>query len=124
MILITSVDQWLGHSIASHLMHRPDIRSILRMTCQDKSVCHNFERQGAHMIQVDFNNEECLAQAVRGVEHVVLAIGFENHRVQFCKKLIQRAHKSGVKSIIVVSHMGAISSSHQSLKEFSDIEEE
>ncbi|KAG2186144.1 hypothetical protein INT43_002582 [Umbelopsis isabellina] len=124
MILITSVDQWLGHSVASHMMHQPHIRKQLRLTYQDKSMCYNFERQGAQMVEIDYNNENSLANAVRGVQHIVLAIGFEDQRVGFCKKLIQRANKSGVKSIIVVSHMGAISSSHQTLKEFSEIEEE
>jgi uncharacterized protein YbjT (DUF2867 family) len=124
MILITSVDQWLGHSVASHMMHQPQIRNQLRLTYQDKSMCYNFERQGAQMVAIDYNNENSLAQAVRGIQHIVLAIGFEDQRVDFCKKLIQRASKSGVKSIIVVSHMGAISSSHQTLKEFSEIEEE
>ncbi|CAM0135094.1 unnamed protein product [Umbelopsis sp. WA50703] len=106
------------------MMHQPQIRNQLRLTYQDKSMCYNFERQGAQMVAIDYNNENSLAQAVRGIQHIVLAIGFEDQRVDFCKKLIQRASKSGVKSIIVVSHMGAISSSHQTLKEFSEIEEE
>jgi uncharacterized protein YbjT (DUF2867 family) len=76
------------------------------------------------MMYVDYSNENSLAQAMRGVQHVVLVIGFETNRVDMCKKMIQRAQKSGVKSIIMVSHMGAMSSTHQSLKEFSEIEEE
>lgn len=124
MILITSVDQWMGHSIASHLMHHPPVREKLRLTYQDKSNCHSFERHGAQMVQLDHSNEENLALALRGVQHVILAIGFEVNRVELCKKIIQRAGKSGVKSIIVVSQTGAMSSTHEALKQFSEVEEE
>jgi uncharacterized protein YbjT (DUF2867 family) len=76
------------------------------------------------MVQLDHSNEENLALALRGVQHVILAIGFEVNRVELCKKIIQRAGKSGVKSIIVVSQTGAMSSTHEALKQFSEVEEE
>ncbi|KAH8549507.1 hypothetical protein BGW37DRAFT_501448 [Umbelopsis sp. PMI_123] len=124
MILITSADQWLGYSIASHLMHHPSLQNKLRLAYQDKSNCHSFERNGAETMNIDYSNEDSLAQSVHGVQHVVLVIGFEANRVDICKKMIQRAHKSRVKSMIVVSHMGAMSATHDSLKQFSEIEEE
>ncbi|GAB5592391.1 hypothetical protein Unana1_07291 [Umbelopsis nana] len=76
------------------------------------------------MVQIDCSNEESFDQAVSGVRHVILAIGFERNRVELCKKIIQCANQAGVKSIIVVSHTGAMSSTHESLKQFSEIEEE
>lgn len=76
------------------------------------------------MVQIDCSDEESFDQAINGVRHIILAIGFERNRVELCKKIIQRANQAGVKSIIVVSHTGAMSSTHESLKQFSEIEEE
>lgn len=124
MLLITSADQLMGYSITSHLAQFDHLRSHLRVLCETKSRCHGFRRAGIDVHQVDYNHPNQLSVALRGVDHVVLVIGNEANRVKHAKNICEAASRSGVKSIICVSHVGAVSRNHSSLQDYFQIEQE
>lgn len=124
MLLITSADQLMGYSITSHLAQFDHLRSHLRVLCETKSRCHGFRRAGIDVHQVDYNHANHLSVALRGVDHVVLVIGNETDRVKHAKNICEAASRSGVKGVICVSHIGAVSRNHSSLQDYFQIEQE
>ncbi|CAO3651461.1 hypothetical protein BJ944DRAFT_271058 [Cunninghamella echinulata] len=123
MLLITEADQYLGYSIASHLARYTFLRNKIRLLCKNKKACINFEKKGMDVRMVDYTHPHHLSLAMRGVDYMILAVGHDNNRVQISKHLCQMAVQSGVKSIILLSHVGAVSHLHESLKQYAEIEE-
>ncbi|ORX55160.1 NAD(P)-binding protein [Hesseltinella vesiculosa] len=123
MLLITEADQYMGYALTSHLARHPDIRQQIRLTCKDKKVCMNFERKGMDVQVVDYYHPHQVSKAMRGVDHLILAVGYEDDRVAMAKYLCQTAVQSGVQSIILISHVGAVSQTHSALKHYGEIEE-
>ncbi|KAI9319329.1 hypothetical protein BX666DRAFT_1925132 [Dichotomocladium elegans] len=124
MLLITSADHFIGHSIASHLARHEALRPSLRLICENKTPCLNFAAKGMDVRQVDYTHPNDLSLAFRGVDHMILAIGNEEHRVSICEKLCRVASRSGVKSIICISHVGAVSTEHTFLQQYAAIEDQ
>ncbi|KAI9487916.1 hypothetical protein BDB00DRAFT_947798 [Zychaea mexicana] len=124
MILITSADHYIGHCVTSHLARYDYLRKQLRVLCQDKAPCLNFVNKGIDVRQIDYMHPNDLALAFQGVDHMILAIGNEADRVACCERLCQAASRSGVKSIVCISHVGAVSSDHETLGHYASIEDE
>lgn len=124
MLLITGADQYMGYAITSHLAQFELLRPQLRVLCQNKQRCYGFANVGIDVRQVQYNHPNDVSLALRGVDHLVLAIGNESHRVENSKRICAMAASSGVKSIVCISHVGAISEEHSSLQDFSQIEQE
>jgi uncharacterized protein YbjT (DUF2867 family) len=124
MLLITGADQYMGYAITSHLAQFGLLRPQLRVLCQTKKRCFGFANVGIDVRQVHYNHPNDVSLALRGVDHLVLAIGNESHRVENAKRICAMAASSGVKTIICVSHVGAVSQSHSSLQDFNQIEQE
>ncbi|KAL0080093.1 hypothetical protein J3Q64DRAFT_1752650 [Phycomyces blakesleeanus] len=124
MLLITGADQYVGFSIVSHLARYEHLRPLTRVLCQNKAPCLNFANKGIDVRQVDYSHPNHLSLAMRGVDHIILAVGNEKDRVANAKHLCQIAAQSGVKSIICISHVGAVSGVHESLQHYALIEEE
>ncbi|KAG0746712.1 hypothetical protein G6F57_007732 [Rhizopus arrhizus] len=124
MLLITGADQWMGHVVTSHLAKFEHLRPQLRVLCETKTRCHGFAKVGIDVHQIDYNHPNHISMALRGVDHLVLAIGNEANRTDYAKHICSAASYSGVKSIICISHVGAVSSSHASLQEYHEIEQE
>ncbi|KAI8097279.1 uncharacterized protein BX664DRAFT_383583 [Halteromyces radiatus] len=122
MLLITEADQYMGYAIASHLGRYPALRSKIRLLCKNKTICLNFEHKGMDVHCVDYNHPHHLSLALRGVDHIILAVGHDDTRVSMAKHLIQTAVQSGIKSILLVSHVGAASHTHETLQQYADIE--
>jgi hypothetical protein len=124
MILITGADQFLGYSIAAHFAQFEHLRPKIRLLCQNTLRCHGFMKAGIDVRQVDYCHPHHISLSLRGVDHVVLAIGNEKDRVMYAKRICSIAYKSAVQSIVCISHVGAVSTIHQSLQEYTQIEEE
>ncbi|KAI8074965.1 hypothetical protein BC940DRAFT_314661 [Gongronella butleri] len=123
MLLITEADQYMGYALASHLGRQAGVRSQIRLLCKNKKVCMNFEHKGMDVHVVDYSHPHHLSVAMRGIDHLIMAVGYEDDRVEMAKYLCQMAEQSGVRSIILISHVGAVSQAHASLKQYGDIEE-
>ncbi|CAO3652742.1 unnamed protein product [Mucor hiemalis] len=124
MLLITGADQYIGYAIASHMAQFEHLRSQIRVLCQSKTRCHGFSTAGIDVRQVDYNHPNDLSLALRGVDHIVLAIGSEGDRVENAKHICTVAAHSGVSSIICVSSIGAVSRIHPALQDYGIIEEQ
>lgn len=124
MLLITGADQYMGYAIASHMAKFEQLRSQIRVLCQNKTRCHGFAKAGIDVRQVDYNHPNDLSLALRGVDHIILAIGNEVDRVENAKHICTVAAHSGVANILCVSSIGAVSRIHPALKDYSLIEEQ
>lgn len=124
MLLITGSDHYVGYSIVSYLASFSSLRPHLRVTCANKNRCFGFANSGIDVREIDYNHPNDLSQALRGIDQLILAIGNENERVENARHICQMAAQSGVTSIICISHVGAISNSHNSLQEFNEIEQQ
>ncbi|KAI8391795.1 uncharacterized protein BYT42DRAFT_543288 [Radiomyces spectabilis] len=124
MLLITGADQALGHSIISHLSRYENARSQIRALCQNQQPCINFANKGVDVRQVEYHHPHQLSLAMRGVDHMILTLGNEFDRLEHAKYVCQTAIQSGVKSIIFVSHVGAVSHAHPSLQHYAEIEDQ
>jgi uncharacterized protein YbjT (DUF2867 family) len=124
MLLITGADQYMGYAITSHLAQFELLRPQLRVLCQNKKRCLGFANAGIDVRQVHYNHPSDISIALRGVDHLILAVGNEAHRVENAKRICTMAATSGVKSIICMSHVGAVSKAHSSLQDFYQIEQE
>ncbi|KAI8972290.1 hypothetical protein BDB01DRAFT_854690 [Pilobolus umbonatus] len=124
MLLITGADQFVGYAVASHLAKYKSVRPYLRLLCEDKSLCSGFDNIGLDVRVVNHAHPNDLSLAMRSVEHLVLAIGYENNRVEYCKNICEMAVKANVKSIICLSHVGAGSARHDALQDYMQIEME
>ncbi|KAI9281649.1 hypothetical protein BY458DRAFT_499277 [Sporodiniella umbellata] len=124
MLLITGADQWMGYAVTAHLAQFKNLQSQIRVLCESKSKCHGFAKAGIDVHQVDYMHSNQMAMAFRGVDHVVLAIGNEESRAKYARHICSVASRSGVKSIICLSNIGAVSRAHASLQEYHEIEQE
>jgi hypothetical protein len=135
MLLITSVDEYLGFCIASHLSQFKSIRQGIRVLYQqssstgNKPTSHslpwiqNFQLKGIDIQTIkDYTNPNEISQAMRNVDQMILTLGSHPNRVQHFQHMCKVALKSGVKSIIFLSHIGAQSESHFSLYDYGLIE--
>lgn len=133
MLLITSVDEYLGFCIASHLSQfksiRQDIRVVYQQTNNKQVTSHvypwisNFQSKGIDAQAIkDYNNPHELSQAMRNVDQIILALGSHPDRVQHCQHVCKMALKFGVKSIIFLSHIGAQSEQHSALYDYGLVE--
>lgn len=124
MLLITSIDEYLGYCIASHLSQYKPLRQELRVLYNvNQPWIQNFESKGinTHLIK-DYTNPNALSQAMRNVDQVILTLGSHPDRVEHCQHICKMALKSGVKSIIFLSHIGAQSELHTSLHDYGLVE--
>lgn len=123
MILITSADQYVGHCIASHLASHRCLRPRLRLTCRDRNLCLGFSNKNIDVQQVDYYHPHELAKAFRGIDHVIMAVGNEHDRVAIAENICKVANRSGVKSIVCVSQVGATATEYPHLRHFASIED-
>lgn len=123
MILITSADQYIGHCIASHLASHRCLRQRLRLACRDKNLCLGFSKKNMDVQQIDYYHPNDLSKAMRGIDHVILAVGNEDDRVAIAENICKVADRSGVKSILCVSQVGATATEYPHLQHFASIED-
>jgi uncharacterized protein YbjT (DUF2867 family) len=126
MILITCADDYLGYCITSHLSQFTALRSDMRILCQEKSVkqpwLFNFSKKGIDVVFADYSHPNDLSKAMRNIDQLILIMSNHPNRVERCQQICNVASKSGVKSIIFLSHQGAQSEQHESLYDYGLVE--
>ncbi|GAA5804594.1 hypothetical protein HPULCUR_010096 [Helicostylum pulchrum] len=124
MLLIPFVDDYLGYCITSHLCQIKSLRAEIRVLYSAKSPwIQNFESKGIEaQAIVDYTHPHQLSQAMRNVDQLILTLGSHSERVLQCQQICKVALKSGVKSIVFLSHQGARSESHSLLYDYGLIE--
>ncbi|CEP12515.1 hypothetical protein [Parasitella parasitica] len=127
MLLITCADDYLGYCIASHLSQFTALCSEMRVLYQEKSSklpwLFSFARKGIDVFAVDYSHPNNLSKAMRKVDHVILVMSNHPNRVEYCQNICNVASKSGVKSIIFLSHQGAQSEQHDALYDYGRVED-
>lgn len=73
--------------------------------------------------QIDYYHPHDLSKAMRGIDHVILAVGNEDDRVAIAENICKVADRSGVKSILCVSQVGATATEYPHLQHFASIED-
>ncbi|KAI8337360.1 hypothetical protein EDC96DRAFT_450319 [Choanephora cucurbitarum] len=128
MLLITSADEYLGHCITSHLSQfhslRLQIRALIYKTDATAipSSVLNFSKKGIDVCAVDYMHANDLSKAFRNVEQMILIVNGHKDRVQHCQHLCQAAIRCGVRSIVLLSHIGASSEQHIALHDYGCVE--
>ncbi|KAI8064444.1 hypothetical protein BC940DRAFT_276929 [Gongronella butleri] len=124
-ILITSADQFIGYAVTSHLARYARVRPHLRVLCQDEKPCGHLRTHGVDVRVSDYAHPHHLSLAMRNLAHLVLVVGDHPNRVDHARRILRVAARSGVPSIILVSHVGALCGSfNSSLRDYALIEEE
>ncbi|KAI7892351.1 uncharacterized protein EV154DRAFT_504883, partial [Mucor mucedo] len=114
----------MGYAITSHMAQYKELRPKLRVLCQNKARCYGFINAGIDVRQVDYHHPNQISLGLRGIDHIILAIGSEPDRVENAKRICRVAAHSGVSNIVCVSHIGAVSRMHPSLQDYHIIEEQ
>lgn len=124
MLLITGADQYVGYAITSYMAQYKELRSKLRVLCQNKARCYGFINAGIDVRQVDYDHPNQISLGLRGIDHIILVVGSEPNRVENAKRICRVAAHSGVSNIVCISHIGAVSRTHSSLQDYHIIEEQ
>ncbi|KAG2234407.1 hypothetical protein INT48_003634 [Thamnidium elegans] len=124
MLLIPFADDYLGYCITSHLSQIKSLRPEMRVLYSTKSPwIHNFESKGIEARAIgDYTHPHQLSQAMRNVDQLILTLGSHSERVLECQQICKVALKSGVKSIVFLSHQGGQSESHSLLYDYGLVE--
>ncbi|KAI9480410.1 MAG: hypothetical protein EXX96DRAFT_562487 [Benjaminiella poitrasii] len=133
MILITFADEYLGYCLASHLAHSPAFRPQLRLTYRHSSSDNNntnkpwlrsFKTQAIDISGIDYLNNDHLSKSMRNVDQLILTLPHHaTNRLEHCKQVCDVAVRSGVRSILFLSHVGAGSRHHPTLHDYGLMEE-
>ncbi|KAK4516837.1 uncharacterized protein ATC70_000162 [Mucor velutinosus] len=126
MLLITCADDYLGYCITSHLSQSAALCSDMRVLCQETNtklpwLC-NFAKKGIDVLPVNPEHPNHLSKAMRNIDQVILIMSNHTDRVAHCRRICNAASKSGVQSIIFLSHQGAQSEQHQALYDYGLVE--
>ncbi|KAI8639949.1 hypothetical protein BD408DRAFT_370882 [Parasitella parasitica] len=127
MILITCADDYLGYCITSHLSQFTGLCSELRVLCHENSTklpwLLAFTQKGIDVYPVNYSHPNDLSKAMRNIDQIVLVMSNDPNRVEHCQHVCNVASKSGVKSIIFLSHQGAQSEEHKALHDYGRVED-
>ncbi|KAI8374881.1 hypothetical protein BD560DRAFT_488950 [Blakeslea trispora] len=129
MLLITSADEYLGHCLTSHISRFQSLRKQIRILVHRADKANlptsilNFSKKDIDVLAVDYTHPNDLSIAFRNIEQMVLIVSGHRDRVQHCQHLCQTAIRSGVRSIVLLSHIGAHSEQHTALHDYGRIEE-
>ncbi|KAI8970680.1 hypothetical protein BDB01DRAFT_814718 [Pilobolus umbonatus] len=125
MLLVSAADEYMGFCITSHLLQLGKLSKYMRILCKTNTkrsiLKHQFKEKRMEIWPVDHDDTNQLSLAMRNVDVLVMAIGNESKRVEECLQLSQVATQSGVRSIVLVSHIGA-SQSCRALDDYAKIE--
>ncbi|KAI8973194.1 hypothetical protein BDF20DRAFT_880918 [Mycotypha africana] len=122
MILITSVDEYLGYCITAHLSSISSIRPYLRVVYSKERQKYSYKKttviqkspwlltfasKGIDVREVDYMHPNDMSHAMRNVDQIILSLDSYPNRVERCKYICEVAVRSHVRSIIFLSHVGA-----------------
>ncbi|ORX60483.1 NAD(P)-binding protein [Hesseltinella vesiculosa] len=124
-ILITCADEYLGYALTSHFCNNPSVRPHLRVLCRDEKKCGQLRHQGVDVRSTDYKHPDILMLAMRNVAYLILVVGDHPDRVDQSRRILQLAARSGISSIILLSHIGALCANPSStLRDYALVEDE
>lgn len=123
MIVITAADHYIAQNIARHLLQEEELRdhAQIRLLARNPSRCEDLRRLGAQVVQVDYQQEAKLQEAIQDAQWVVLVPEPENTRVQGAERIIRVANNSRVKNVVVISSRAA-DAEGRTIQEYKQIE--
>lgn len=126
MLLVTCADDYLGYCITSHLSQSAALCSSMRVLCQETNAklpwLRSFAKKGIDVHPVNSEHPHHLSKAMRNIDQAILIMGNHPDRVKHCRHICNVAAKSGVKSIVFLSHQGAQSEQHRALYDYGLVE--
>ncbi|WP_293887772.1 MULTISPECIES: SDR family oxidoreductase [unclassified Sphingobacterium] len=116
MILVTGATGHLGGAAAQHLLKHLE-RDQFAILARDENKAKKLKDQGVEVRIGDFDDEESLDKALKGVSKVLLIPTIMPHRLEQNKRLIDVAVDKGVQHIVYtgVSHRNIETSAVQGL---------
>lgn len=106
MILVTGANGRLGTETIKNLVKLVPAHQVVAAV-RDTAKAAHLSQLGATVRQLDYNNEDSVVQALKGVEKLLLISGNEADRVAQHKRVIDAAKKAGVKFIAYTSVLKA-----------------
>jgi hypothetical protein len=122
MLLITSADEYLGYCITAHLSKQESLRKSIRVLCTRKEQCLGFDRKGIDVREVVANHPHQVSHAMRNIDLMILTLPFNKNRVEECLYLCDAAVRSGVKSILFLSTIGASCTDYSTFSDYQQVE--
>jgi len=106
MILVTASTGKLGHHVIKHLLHRVPASEIVAGV-RNRQKAKEFSDKGIELRELDYSKASTIADALNGVDKVLLISGNEGERVAGHKAVIDAAKKAGVKLLVYTSALNA-----------------
>ncbi|KAI8876047.1 hypothetical protein K501DRAFT_262806 [Backusella circina FSU 941] len=122
MLLITSADEYLGYCITAHLSKQESLRKGIRVLCSQKERCLGFARKGIDVREVIADHPHQTSHAMRNIDLMILILPKNENRVKECLSLCDTAIRSGVKSILFLSTIGASCTDYDTFSDYQKIE--
>ncbi|CAG8512135.1 11157_t:CDS:2 [Ambispora leptoticha] len=106
---VTATDRWMGNSLARGLLGEGkrsgwNFRALTRDA--DAEPLDDLRRFGAEIVEIDYEDQESLEDALRGTEFMVFVAESDRDRVRQAEALARAARKNEVKGAIVLSVRG------------------
>ncbi len=106
MILVTAATGKLGHHVIKHLLHRVPASQIVAGV-RNRQKAKELADKGIELRELDYSKPSTIAEAMMGVDKVLLISGNEGERVAGHKAVIEAAKKAGVKLLVYTSALHA-----------------
>ena len=103
-ILVTGATGTVGSEVVKQLSAKGE---IIRAAARSPSDNTFRNLNSVRVVQLDYNNPDTLATALKGVEKLFLLTPPQSTTVDFTSNLVREAKKAGVKYIVKQSVMGA-----------------
>ena len=106
-ILITGGTGIIGHRVAQRLLlgntAKDGNNNPLRIGCHQTESLPEFEKQGAEIVEFDWNKEGTYAAALQGIKSVLCTIPYQQGWSQHFPAFIKACKVAGVKHIVKLS---------------------
>ncbi|KAI9269034.1 hypothetical protein BDA99DRAFT_503307 [Phascolomyces articulosus] len=129
VICITNVDGLIGYALACRLLEgRQELQNIhVRCLCRSTEGLEELQRLGGEIMQVNYQDENKLRQAVKQARCVFLIPEHSSQRVQEAENVIKAAKQESVEHMAMKSWIGVehVKQEHEfkTLVEYQQIEE-
>lgn len=101
-IVIAGASGHLGQKIATYLLCKgAKVIALVRVKSNSGNITQQLQEQGAHIIEVNYDNKEHLTEALKGADCLVSAVsGLEDVIIGLQTKLLHAAMEAGVPRFI------------------------
>ncbi|KAI7851809.1 hypothetical protein BDC45DRAFT_515098 [Circinella umbellata] len=125
MLCITNVDSLVGYAIACRLLEgRKELQNMqIRCLCRNKEKLDDIERLGGELMQVNYQDQNQLRQAMKEVRCVFLLPEHSFQRVQEAENVIKAAKHQSVEHMAMKSWIGVEHVKQQDSQQFKNLHE-